>query len=99
MKPVMSGIAMETPAVNPKLKRSRKVLNFTQGQLYGLFFGHLGKLSMVALYFIVAAGAFKTQMGRFMPWRQTFGGALRETVLHLVEALLWGPLTGQGGGL
>ena len=49
--------------------------------------------TLFVLYFIVAAGAFKTQMGRFMPWRQSFGAALRETALHLVEALLWGPLT------
>jgi hypothetical protein len=27
-----------------------------------------------------------------MPWQQTFGTALRETTLHLLEALLWGPL-------
>ena len=37
----------------PKLKRRYKLLNFIQGQLYGLFFGHIGKLSMIALYFIV----------------------------------------------
>ncbi|HLX57606.1 MAG TPA: hypothetical protein VKR83_11315, partial [Ktedonobacteraceae bacterium] len=53
MKPAISGIALETPAELPKLKRSQKVLNFIQGQLYGLFFGHLGKLSMIALYFIL----------------------------------------------
>lgn len=53
MKPVMSGIAMETHADHPQLKRSHKLLNFIQGQLYGLFFGHIGKLSMIALYFIL----------------------------------------------
>jgi hypothetical protein len=49
--------------------------------------------AFVALYFVIAAGAFKTQMGRFMPWRQGFGTAMRETTLHLIEALLWGPIT------
>ncbi len=53
MKPVMNSIAIETPAEQPQLKRSRKILNFIQSQLYGLFFGHLGKLSMIALYFIL----------------------------------------------
>jgi len=32
---------------------SNRLINFTQGQLYGLFFGHIGKLSMIALYFIL----------------------------------------------
>ena len=32
---------------------SNRLVNFTQGQLYGLFFGHIGKLSMIALYFIL----------------------------------------------
>src|SRR5579871_397180 len=53
MKPAMSGVAMETPAALPELKRGQKLLNFIQGQLYGLFFGHIGKLSMIALYFIL----------------------------------------------
>ena len=53
MKPVMSGLAMETPAEQPQLKRWRKLVNFIQSQLYGLFFGHIGKLSMIALYFIL----------------------------------------------
>jgi hypothetical protein len=48
--------------------------------------------SLLAVYFLIAASAFKTQMGRFEPWRHGFGRALRETALHLVEALLWGPL-------
>jgi hypothetical protein len=49
----MSANAMEARAERPKLKRRYKLLNFTQGQLYGLFFGHIGKLSMIALYFIL----------------------------------------------
>jgi hypothetical protein len=49
----MSTNAMEAHAEHPKLKRRYKLLNFTQGQLYGLFFGHIGKLSMIALYFIL----------------------------------------------
>src|SRR5438876_1279395 len=49
----MSALAMESHAKRPKLKRRDKLLNFTQGQLYGLFFGHIGKLSMIALYFIL----------------------------------------------
>ncbi|GAC1383893.1 MAG: hypothetical protein NVSMB33_12090 [Ktedonobacteraceae bacterium] len=53
MKPVMSGIAIETHADHPQLKHGHKLLNFIQSQLYGLFFGHLGKLSMIALYFIL----------------------------------------------
>ena len=39
-------------------KRSYQLLNFTQGQLYGLFFGHIGKLSMIALYFILTQWLF-----------------------------------------
>ncbi|GAC1614241.1 MAG: hypothetical protein NVS4B7_06200 [Ktedonobacteraceae bacterium] len=53
MKPVMSGIAIETHADHPQLKHGHKLLNFIQSQLYGLFFGHIGKLSMIALYFIL----------------------------------------------
>src|SRR5215469_5375603 len=53
MQPVMSDIAMETYAEHPQLKRWHKLLNFLQGQLYGLSFGHIGKLSMIALYFIL----------------------------------------------
>jgi hypothetical protein len=49
----MSANAMEAHAERSKLKRRYQLLNFTQGQLYGLFFGHLGKLSMIALYFIL----------------------------------------------
>jgi hypothetical protein len=44
---------MEAHAERPHLKRWYKPINFTQGQLYGLFFGHIGKLSMIALYFIL----------------------------------------------
>src|SRR5215471_21170410 len=53
MQPGMSGLAVETHTDHPKLKRWHTRLNFIQGQLYGLFFGHLGKLSMIALYFIL----------------------------------------------
>jgi hypothetical protein len=49
----MSANAMEAHAERSKRKRRYQLLNFTQGQLYGLFFGHLGKLSMIALYFIL----------------------------------------------
>jgi hypothetical protein len=49
----MSAHAMEAHAERPKLKHRYKLLNFTQGQLYGLFFGHIGKLSMIAFYFIL----------------------------------------------
>jgi hypothetical protein len=46
-------MTMEVHVERPQRKRWYKPLNFTQGQLYGLFFGHLGKLSMIALYFIL----------------------------------------------
>ena len=49
----MSAHAMEAHAERPQLKRRYKLFNFTQGQLYGLFFGYIGKLSMIALYFIL----------------------------------------------
>ncbi len=49
----MSDSAMEAHAELPQRKGRYKLLNFTQSQLYGLFFGHLGKLSMIALYFIL----------------------------------------------
>ncbi len=49
----MSAPAMEDHAERPQLKRRDTLLTFTQGQLYGLFFGHIGKLSMIALYFIL----------------------------------------------
>lgn len=49
----MSALAMESHAKRPKLKLRHKLLNFSQGQFYGLFFGHFGKLSMIALYFIL----------------------------------------------
>jgi hypothetical protein len=49
----MSTHAMDAHAERPQLKRRDKLLNFTQSQLYGLFFGYLGKLSMIALYFIL----------------------------------------------
>lgn len=34
-------------------RRKHKLINFTQGKVYGLLFGHLGKFSMVAMYFIL----------------------------------------------
>jgi hypothetical protein len=49
----MSANAMETHAEFPHLKQRDTLLNFIEGQLYGLLFGHLGKLSMIALYFIL----------------------------------------------
>ncbi len=49
----MSAHTMEAHTELPHLKRSYTLLNFMQGQLYGLLFGHLGKLSMIALYFIL----------------------------------------------
>jgi hypothetical protein len=49
----MSANAMETHAERSQLKRRDKLLNFTQSQFYGLLFGHIGKLSMIALYFIL----------------------------------------------
>jgi hypothetical protein len=49
----MSPNEMGAHPEHSKLKRRYKLLNFTQGQLYGLFFGHIGKLSMIALYFIL----------------------------------------------
>ena len=50
---MVMGSNMEVNAERPKLKPGYKLLNFSQGQLYGLFFGHIGKLSMIALYFIL----------------------------------------------
>ena len=45
-----------------------------------------GLLSLApALYFVVAAGTFKTQMGRF-------GTSPTATARHLLQALLWGPI-------
>jgi len=49
----MSALAMKSDAKRPKFKLRNKLFNFSQGQLYGLFFGHFGKLSMIALYFIL----------------------------------------------
>ena len=49
----MSANAIEAHAERSQLKRWYKLLNFTQSQLYGLLFGHIGKLSMIALYFIL----------------------------------------------
>jgi hypothetical protein len=41
--------------------------------------------AVVSLYFVVAAGTFKTQMGRF-------GVTPKDTARHLLTALLWGPV-------
>ncbi len=49
----MSAHVMEAHAEHPQLKRRYKLLNFIQGQFYGLAFGYIGKLSMIALYFIL----------------------------------------------
>ncbi|GAC1455469.1 MAG: hypothetical protein NVS4B1_30560 [Ktedonobacteraceae bacterium] len=49
----MSAPTLEAHTERPPLKRRDKLLNFTQGQFYGLLFGHIGKLSMIALYFIL----------------------------------------------
>ena len=49
----MSANAMEAHAEHSQLKRRDKLLKFTQSQFYGLLFGHIGKLSMIALYFIL----------------------------------------------
>jgi len=49
----MSAPVMEAHAERPQRTRRDTLLTFTQGQLYGLLFGHVGKLSMIALYFIL----------------------------------------------
>ena len=49
----MSANTMEAQAEFPKLKRQYRLINFTQSQLPWLVFGHIGKLSMIALYFIL----------------------------------------------
>lgn len=49
----MSNSVLEAHIDHPQLERKSKLLNFTRSQLYGLFFGHIGKLSMIALYFIL----------------------------------------------
>ncbi|GAC1509658.1 MAG: hypothetical protein NVS2B12_25720 [Ktedonobacteraceae bacterium] len=49
----MSATVIKDHAEHSKIKRKYKLLNFIQSQLYGLFFGHIGKLSMIALYFIL----------------------------------------------
>ena len=48
---------------------------------------------LVALYFVIAAGAFKTQLSRFMPAQQGFRVVAKETILNVIEAFLWGPIT------
>ena len=59
----MNALAMESDVKQPKLKLRYKLLNFTQGQIYGLFFGHIGKLSMIALYFILTQWLQGQQVG------------------------------------
>ncbi len=49
----MNTTVIEAHTEQPQLKRRDTLLNFTQSQLYGLLFGHIGKLSMIALYFIL----------------------------------------------
>ncbi len=49
----MNTLAIEADAKQPKLKLRYRLINFIQEQVYGLFFGHIGKLSMIALYFIL----------------------------------------------
>ncbi len=49
----MNALAIEADAKQPKLKLRYRLINFIQEQVYGLFFGHIGKLSMIALYFIL----------------------------------------------
>lgn len=49
--------------------------------------------ALVALYFVIAAGAFKTQLSRFMPAQQSFRVVAKETMLNVLEAFLWGPIT------
>ncbi len=49
----MSDVAMEVQAGQPKPTLRYKIVNFIQSQVYGLFFGHIGKLAMIALYFIL----------------------------------------------
>ena len=59
----MNALAMESNAKQHKLKLRYKLLNFIQGQFYGLFFGHIGKLSMIALYFILTQWLQGQQVG------------------------------------
>ncbi len=49
----MSTKIMEAQHELPQPRHKYKILNFIQGQFYGLCFGHIGKLSMIALYFIL----------------------------------------------
>ncbi len=59
----MSANVMEVHTKLPRHKRKFTLLNFGQSQLYGLFFGHLGKLSMIALYFILTQWLHGQQVG------------------------------------
>ena len=65
----MSAHAMEAHTELPQHKRRDTLLNFVQSQLYGLFFGHLGTLSMIALYFILTQW-LAGQHVVFMPFGQ-----------------------------
>lgn len=59
----MSNIAMGVQAGPSEPRLRSRLLDFTQGQLYGLSFGHLGKLSMIALYFILTQWLHGQQVG------------------------------------
>jgi len=92
----MSDMTIEANAERPQRKRRYTLLNFTQGQVYGLFFGHLGKLSMIALYFIVTQWLQGQQVATTI-----FGQHL---ALHLWNVkYLWDHLLSrdfsQGGGV
>jgi hypothetical protein len=49
----MSAITTDVHAERPKLKLRYKLLNVTQDQLYRLLFGYIGRLSMIAVYYIL----------------------------------------------
>lgn len=49
----MTAVSATAAAELPQPKRHHKILNIVQNQVYGLSFGHLGKFSMVAVYFIL----------------------------------------------
>ena len=49
----MSEITTEFHAERPQLKLGYKLLNVTQDQVYRLSFGYIGRLSMIALYYIL----------------------------------------------
>ncbi len=49
----MRAMTTDVQAERPPLTRGSQLLNLTQDQLYRLCFGYLGRLSMIALYFIL----------------------------------------------